>query len=51
MNTIKEIQFVDIDTGAPLVTIDVDNAQILLEQSELIQTLAESWNRPSKRVL
>lgn len=48
---IKEIQFIDIDTGAPLITLDGDKAQVLLEQSELIQTLTEVGGQANPRVL
>lgn len=38
---IEEIQFVDLDTGAPIVTVKGDNAQVLLEESEFVKTFLE----------
>lgn len=51
MEAIREIQFIDADTGAPLVTVDGDKAQFLLENSELIQTIVEIGGQPNPNVL
>ena len=51
MAAINEIQFIDLDTGAPIVTISGNNAMILLENSELIQTVLEIGDQANPNVL
>lgn len=48
---IEEIQFVDLDTDAPIATVTGDLAQILLHQSQLIQNMLEMTNQKNPRVL
>jgi hypothetical protein len=49
---IKEIQFVALESNAPLFTVTGENVDFFLENSELIQTILElSKDRPSKEVL
>jgi hypothetical protein len=51
MARIREIQFVDLDTEAPLANITGDNAQVLLEESDLIETIQEVGGQANPRVL
>jgi hypothetical protein len=51
MNPIQEIQFIDLETEAPLATVKGDNAQVLLEESELIQTIQEIGGQANPKVL
>ncbi len=49
---IEEIQFIDLETDAPLVTVKGDNAQVLLKESELLQTIInEIGGQANPRVL
>ena len=49
---IKEIQFVALESNAPLFTVTGPNVQFFLENSELVQNILElSKDRPNKHVL
>lgn len=47
----KEIQFVAAETDAPLATIQGENVQFLIENSELIKTIIEIGGQPNREVL
>jgi len=51
MEQIQEIQFVDLDTEAPLATIIGDNVQVLLQESDLLQTIVEIGGQANPSVL
>lgn len=51
MNSIREIQFVNLDTGAPIFSVTGGNVQILLENSELIENIVELGGQANPNVL
>jgi hypothetical protein len=51
MEQIQEIQFVDLDTDAPLVTVTGDYVQVLLQESDLLKTIVEIGGQANPRVL
>lgn len=51
MSRIQQIQFVNKDTNTPIVSVKGDLVKLLLEHSELIQTLLELSNTPNSPIL